>query len=54
MVKNGTADFRQVTTGFRNETQVQITDGLEPGDTVVTSSLLFVKPKMAFSVSVTN
>ena len=54
VAKNGIADFRIVSTGVRSESSVQIANGIQAGDTVITSSLLFLKPKMAVSVSVTN
>jgi membrane fusion protein (multidrug efflux system) len=52
IVKAGMAESRVVHTGIRTESMVQITDGLEAGDTVVTSSLLFVKPRMNLNVTV--
>jgi membrane fusion protein (multidrug efflux system) len=52
IVKNGKAESRIVETGIRTEYKVQITDGLEAGDTVVTSSLLFVKPGMNLNVAI--
>ncbi len=52
IVKAGLAEARVVHTGIRTESMVQITDGLEAGDTVVTSSLLFVRPKMNLNVAV--
>ncbi len=41
---SGKANFIVVETGIRTEDQVQITSGLKPGDTVVTSGLLQLKP----------
>jgi membrane fusion protein (multidrug efflux system) len=52
IAKGGKAEARTVQTGIRTESMVQITDGLEAGDTVVTSSLLFMKPKIDLSVAV--
>ena len=52
IAKGGRAEARTVQTGIRTESMVQITSGLEAGDTVVTSSLLFVKPNMDLSVAV--
>jgi membrane fusion protein, multidrug efflux system len=37
VVENGTAQPRNVTLGVRTDSTVQITDGLAPGDTVITS-----------------
>ncbi len=42
--KNGKAEPRKVETGARTESSVQITDGLTPGDTVITSGILQVRP----------
>ncbi len=44
VVKDGKADFRIVETGVRNESDVQITKGLEAGDTVVTTGVMYLKP----------
>jgi membrane fusion protein (multidrug efflux system) len=52
VAKGGKAEFRVVTTGIRTESAVQITSGLVAGDTIVTSSLLFVKPGMDLKVAV--
>ena len=54
VVKNGKAEFRVVQTGIRNESTVQITHGIDAGDTVVTSSLLFVKSAMNLNVTVAS
>ncbi|MEZ0610306.1 efflux RND transporter periplasmic adaptor subunit [Fibrella sp. WM1] len=43
VVRNGKATFVDVQTGIRDKSNIQITSGLAPGDTVVTSGLLFVK-----------
>ncbi len=51
VVKNGAADFRIVETGIRGDSLIQITKGLNAGDTVVTSALLFIKPKMTLKVT---
>jgi len=40
VVKNGKAEMRDVATGIRQEKQIQITSGLMPGDTVITTGLL--------------
>ncbi len=45
LYKGGTAIFADVTTGTRDSARVQITDGLKPGDTVVISGLLSVRPE---------
>jgi membrane fusion protein (multidrug efflux system) len=45
VAKGGHAEFVSVETGIRNKDKVQILSGLSPGDTVLTSGLMFVKPK---------
>jgi len=44
LVKNGTAETRAVTTGIRDERNVEILDGLAEGDSVMTTGLLSVRP----------
>lgn len=41
---NGKAEMRTVTTGIREASQVEITSGLSPGDTVMTTGIMFLKP----------
>ncbi|CAL1521508.1 efflux RND transporter periplasmic adaptor subunit [Chitinophaga sp. MM2321] len=43
---NGKAKFVVVETGIRTESNVQITNGLQPGDTVITTGILQLKPGM--------
>ena len=43
LAQNGKAHFVTVKTGIRKESLVEITEGLEAGDTLVTSGLLFLK-----------
>ncbi len=43
LYRNGTPEFVSVTTGLRNAENVQITSGLKPGDTVITTGLLFIR-----------
>jgi membrane fusion protein (multidrug efflux system) len=44
VVKGGIAQFVKVETGVRTESQIQITDGLSIGDTVVATALMYIKP----------
>jgi membrane fusion protein, multidrug efflux system len=44
--ENGKAVFKKVITGFRSESEVQITEGLQEGDTVVTTGILYLKPDL--------
>lgn len=50
VVKDGKADFRLVETGIRNESYIQVTSGIEAGDTVVVTAIMYVKPKMDLKV----
>lgn len=43
VVKNGQAKFVNVQTGYRTQTAVEITKGLEVGDSVIVAGMLFVK-----------
>ncbi len=43
--ENGTAVPRSVTTDLRTDTKIQITDGLKPGDSVVVSAIMQMRPK---------
>jgi membrane fusion protein (multidrug efflux system) len=45
VAKNGIANYVDVTTGVRDSSMVQITNGLNKGDTVVVTGLLTLKPK---------
>ena len=45
LVKEGKAQFVPVKTGIRTPDAVEIIEGLQAGDTVVVTGLLFVKPK---------
>jgi membrane fusion protein (multidrug efflux system) len=49
--KNGAPDFRVVETGIRDETHVQITEGLQLGDTVLTTGLLAIRPDSKLALS---
>jgi membrane fusion protein (multidrug efflux system) len=44
VAKNGKANFVTVKTGIRNASSVQVLSGINPGDTVVTTGVLFLKP----------
>lgn len=49
--KNGKAHFVLVKTGVRKESKVEITDGINMGDTIVTNGLLFLKEGVKLSFS---
>ena len=44
LVKNGVVQPSSVQTGLRTDLKVQITEGVQPGDTVLTTGLLQVRP----------
>ncbi|HEX8461762.1 MAG TPA: efflux RND transporter periplasmic adaptor subunit [Segetibacter sp.] len=50
IVKGGKAKFVDVQTGVRQEGGVQVTTGLNAGDTVVVSGVLFARPNAAVKV----
>lgn len=50
LVLNGKATLRDVATGLRTEDNVQIIEGLRPGDTVLVSNLLRLRPGAAVQV----
>ncbi len=44
LVKDGKAEPRSVKVGLRGELDMEITAGLAPGDTLITTGILQVKP----------
>lgn len=50
LVKNGRAAFVNVTTGVRETNNVEITSGIQPGDSVVVTGVLFARPKSELKV----
>ena len=50
LVKNGNAQFTDVTTGIRLQSEVEITKGVATGDTVVVTGVLFAKDKKPVKV----
>jgi membrane fusion protein (multidrug efflux system) len=44
VAKSGKARFITVTTSVRQDSMIEVTGGLNPGDTVVTTGILFIKP----------
>lgn len=49
--KNGKANFVTVKTGVRQSELVEITDGLQSGDTIATTGILFLRPDAAMTFS---
>ena len=44
VIKNGKAVFKTVETNLRNANVIEITKGIELGDSVVVSGMLYVRP----------
>lgn len=44
LAQNGKAKFVTITTGIRREDNVEVVTGIKPGDTLVTTGILFIKP----------
>ena len=52
--RNGKAEEIEVETGLRRESLIQITNGLSPGDTVITTGLLQIRPGADVTISKLN
>ncbi len=52
--RGGKAVYTEVTTGFRSEDSIQVLGGIQPGDTVVTTGILFVKPASGLKIKKIN
>lgn len=50
LVKNGKATFVNVQTGYRQADDVEITSGVNPGDTVIVTGVLFARPKSSVKI----
>ena len=50
MVKEGKAMFTNITTGIRTEDMVEVLSGIQKGDSVVVSGILFCRPKSPVKV----
>jgi membrane fusion protein (multidrug efflux system) len=54
LVKNGAAVPQPIEIGVRGETRVQITSGINVGDTVITSGILLIRPGTKIKISEFN
>ena len=52
--KNGLAEQQKVEAGIRTETRVQVTSGLQPNDTLITSGILQLAPGLPVKISELN
>jgi len=50
VVRNGKAEELMVTTGLRTDKKIQILDGLQQGDSLITSGIMALKPSSAVKV----
>lgn len=48
--KNGEANPTEITTGLRTESQVQVLEGLHPGDTVITTGVMQLRTGMKVNI----
>jgi membrane fusion protein (multidrug efflux system) len=44
VASHGKAKFVIVKTGIRNASRIDVVSGINPGDTIITTGLLFLKP----------
>jgi len=51
VAKHGKAKFAIVTTGIRKSSKIEVLSGINPGDTIITTGLLFLKPGSVLSFS---
>jgi membrane fusion protein (multidrug efflux system) len=51
LYKAGKAMPSTIVTGVRDSTNVEVVSGLKAGDTVITSSILFLRPGVEVSIS---
>jgi membrane fusion protein (multidrug efflux system) len=51
VAREGKAKFISVTTGVRQASMIQVLNGIAPGDTIVTTGLLFLKPGAQLKIS---
>lgn len=50
VVKNGKAFYANITTGVRQENNVEITSGINVGDSIVVTGVLFTKPNVVVKI----
>lgn len=53
-VRNGQPEFSFIETGVRQRDYIQVLKGLEPGDTVLTTGLMFVRPGTPIRITKTE
>lgn len=50
VLRSGKAQFTTVTTGVRDKDYVEILSGVQPGDTLATTGIMFIKPNTAVAI----
>lgn len=50
LARNNKAIFTNVETGMRNESMVEITSGINPGDSIIVTGMLFVRPNAPIQI----
>jgi len=51
IARSGKAQFIRIKTRIRQEAMIEVSEGIQPGDTVVTTGILFIKPGMVLNFS---
>lgn len=51
VARHGKAHFVNIKTGIRESSKIEVTEGLQPGDTIMTSGLMFLKEDSKISYS---
>ncbi|HPR30983.1 MAG TPA: efflux RND transporter periplasmic adaptor subunit [Prolixibacteraceae bacterium] len=51
VLKNGRADYRNVRTGIRTESLVEIREGIQPGDSVLVTGFMKVRPNVPVNIT---
>ncbi|MCX6292566.1 MAG: efflux RND transporter periplasmic adaptor subunit [Bacteroidetes bacterium] len=49
--RNGKAEAQKIQTGIRTDAQIQVVDGVQPGDTIITTGLMQLRAGMAVTLS---
>ncbi len=54
LYRSGSPEFKVVSTGIRDSTYVQVVEGLQVGDTVITTALLAIRPESKVTLTRVN
>ena len=50
LLKNGKAKLIDIKTGLRNDTSIEVTEGLQAGDSIITTGIMMLKPGSAVRI----